>query len=642
MKQELIKSLQEYVSRTKRILDLSSPSIEGIEDAESYREVLLRNFDEIKTLADLNNEVMNDYLKKIANKDNEFTAEDIEIMRQFGSLLADTTAMECLDLAVIQIQTEKILEAAEKSGDLKAKILAYDEAVASAYMILNMTIRLYPQNDYCFRTRDKGLEAGYHLLEYLDKDKFASLPDEECKELVLIDSRYIRGLFEWGDKENKEEMNEHDLEIMRRSLSLIDDPFYHEEAPNYDWVRHQFRALQYVADFTEYGNSHKFNLKQLKEIYDYTKQLETFIQEHPELEEACPRIEQQFYLLRNGYFAEEMPKEEYIDGLMQLLEELNTKKNEQDFSARNMFINFVIPFEYILAIKDEDITEEQYAIVTQIYEYLASYIYRMPKSGTLSFMLTFLIQILKNFIEVPGGMKINDLCMKLIAAIHPITYVHSVSVANITAHLTKNLIERQPELYIGILGTNNEEEVKAKKDEIIDFAYHGALLHDIGKIFITETIITYGRKLLPEELEMIRIHPSVGADLLELYETTAPYANGARGHHKWYNNQGGYPEDFDLDKSENKILTCTLAVADCLDAATDIVGRNYKEGKSLSTFVDELVADSGVRYAPYIVDLIRNNDDVYDGLIELITEGRAENYRDIYHILEEFQIRLNS
>lgn len=631
MNKERLEALKGYVERTKYILDLASPQLEGINDAESYREALLNNFDEIKLLADKNNEVMQEYLEEIMDRDNELSNDDIEVMREFCSLLIDTTAMESLDLPIIQMQTERILEAAERTDDLKTKLIAYDEVVSSAYMMLNLTIRLYPESDICFHYRDLGLDACKHILEYLDKDKFAALPDEECKELVLIDSRYIRSLFDWLDKDNKAEMNEHDLALMRRALSVAEDPFYREQAPNYRWIIHTFRTLQYLADFTEYHNAHEYTKEQLKEITGYTRDLIDYIKRYPELENRCSKVEQNLYLLRNTYLSEEITKEDYKAGLLHLMEQ----KNNNDFSARSMFLNFIIPYEYILVLKRDEISEEEYGNIEKIYDEMIAYVYHMPKSGTLSFMITFLSEVLKNFIEVPGGTTIGDMCLRLIAAIHPITYVHTMSVANITKYLTKCLIEKEPERYIGLLDTKSVEEVKEKKEELIEYAYEGALLHDVGKLFITETIITYGRKLVTDELNLIKLHPSVGASLLSKYEGTTKYVNAARGHHKWFNNEGGYPEDFNINETPTKVLLCTLTVADCLDAATDRVGRNYKQGKLLSDVMNELTMDSGTRYAPYLVDLIRNDDDVYDGIVKLITEGRAENYRKVYHILKE-------
>ena len=631
MGKKQIAALKKYVERTKHILDLSSPQLDGISDPESYREILLRTFDKIKKLADKNNETLEPYLEQLTDDNYEFNEEDVSTMRDFCSLLLDTTAMESVDLPIIQMQTEKILALAEKTDDIKTKLIAYDEAVVSSYMMLNLTIRLYPETDICFRYRDLGLEACYKILEYLDKDKFRELPDEECKELVLVNSRYIRSLFDWLDKKDRVKYNEHDLALMKRALEIAKDPFYLKEAPNYLWTIHTFRTLQYLADFTEYNNAHGYTPKQLKEITGYTRELIAFIKKHPELKERCSEVEQKLYLLRNTYLSKEIGKRAYKQSLLELME----LKDKNDFSARSMFLNFVIPYEYILILKEGKITKKEYQIVQKIYDEMVAYVYHMPKSGTLSFMLTFLVEVLKNFIEVPGGKTLGEMCLQLIAAIHPITYVHTLGVANIASFLTANLIDKNPKLYIGVLGTKSKKEVIARKEEIVKCSYEGALYHDVGKLFIIETIITYGRKLVDDEFNLIKEHPNVGAALLAKYENTKNYQAAAKGHHKWFNDKGGYPEDFILNKSKYKVLISTLTVADCLDAATDRVGRNYKKGKSLSEVVDELERDKGTKYAPYLIELIREDDDVYDGIVKLITEGRDENYRKVYHLLKE-------
>ena len=49
-------------------------------------------------------------------------------------------------------------------------MLAADNMVIASYMMINISIRLYPDFNDCFRYRDVGLEAAQSLLEYLDYD----------------------------------------------------------------------------------------------------------------------------------------------------------------------------------------------------------------------------------------------------------------------------------------------------------------------------------------------------------------------------------------------------------------------------------------------------------------------------------------
>ena len=621
--------LKEYVENTKKILELSSLQIGDINNAEEYRQDLLSSFKQIGELSKENNEILDGNFYPVVKKQNDLNDDEIKLLQDFSSLLIDATSMESVDLPLIQIQAERVLKEALKHDNTKLKILALDSVVISCYMMFNLTTRLYPDYDICFKYRDIGMEAGYKILEYLDKDKFIALPDDECKDLVVINSRYIRSLFEWGDKEDKESYNKHDIILMKRALEIAHDDFYLKQLPNHPWIAHKFRAYQYLADFTEYHNRHQFNDEQLKEILHYTQEMIKIVDENPELLPGCPKIEQNFFLLRNTYFAKEMDLETYRNELLNLMKEIN----HDDFSPRMVFVNLLLPIEYLMCLDKNNLSKKEKRLVTNIYSTIINYVYHTPKTGALSFVLTFLSEILRDFIEVEGGIEFEEMCMKLMAAIHPPTYVHSISVARITRFLLQQVLNKKPEYLVGCLNTNNVEEVKKQQYELLDYTYNAAMLHDIGKIFVTETIITYGRKLIDEEFELLKVHPIISETLLSKYKDTKDYTLFAIGHHKWFNNQGGYPSSFNMDKCKNKPLLSLMIIADCLDAATDTVGRSYKAGKTLDDYIEEIKSFSGTRYDPFAVELF-NDKEIYDGVSFLLSEGRNENYREAYRVLK--------
>ncbi len=624
-----IDALTKYIDGAKTVLELSSPQLNEKGGAEDYRLFLQQSFQKIGELGRKNNAILKEHLFPILEPDYTLTDEDVDLLLYFSSQLADTTAMKNIDSPLIYKQAEKMLECAEKSDSLRALILALDNMIISAYMMINLTIRLYPDEDACFHYRDVGLRAAYRLLEFLEPDKFSSLPDTECKELVLINSRYIRCLFEWSDRAGEDECNVNDIELLERSLALADDSFYHEQVPGYNWDVHVFRTLQYLADFTEDNNSHCFNHAQLQKINGYTKRLIEFIKQHPELESGCPQMEQHLYLARNSYLAGESSLEDYQNELLRIM----SQRDVSDFSARSMFIMFTAPIEYIMTLDGNALSAQQEEQLRSVYDYVASYAYRMPKTGVLSFMLTFLSDILCSYMIVPGGMRFRDMALKIMAAMHPPTYIHTLNVADITRYLAEKLIEKEPDRFIGICGAKNTADVLAKMDDILDFAYNGALLHDIGKIFIVETIMTYGRNLIDSEFEIIQSHTLVGASLLRRFPSLEDYAEMAMGHHKWFDDSRGYPKNFSMKESEYQTLVALLAVADCLDAATDSVGRSYKRGITFEKYTDELRKGSGTRYAPYVVELFED-DNIQRELEEFLTEGRDKNYRNTYHLLK--------
>ena len=621
--------LKDYIERTKLILTLTSPPLNKIESAEDYRLYLQRSFQKIGELGQQNVKDLDEFFFPLLAADVELSDEEADDLREFSSMLIDTTSMENIDIPLIFMIAEKLLQRAEKHGDIKELIVAADNMVIAAYMMMNLSLRFYPDLDGCFRYRDIGLRAAYMILEHLPKDKFAALPDDECRELVLINSRYMRCLFEWGDQKDRSESNAHDLRLMKQSIALANDPFYREMMPDYLWDIHVFRALQYIADFTEDNNVHRFTREQLEDINECTKALDKFLEDHPEIQ-GCPPTEREFYLIRNAYLVGQMSNEDYQKELIRLMNQLDLK----DFSARSMFISLTTPLEYIFTLDKNNLSEDQCDTMRQMYKDIASYSYQMPKTGVLSFMLNFLADLLKNYIEVPGGMSFRAMCRQLMAAMHPPTYVHTLNVAAISRFLAGKLIERNPDLFCGIEDTVNAADVLNRKNELEDFVYNSALLHDVGKLFIVETILTYGRNLVDSEFELIKAHTEVGAALLRRFKDTAKYADVALGHQLWYNGEGGYPPEARHIDPVIKPVVDIVAVADCLDAATDTVGRSYKKGKSLDEVLDEMRAGSGTRYAPFVVELFEDAS-VIKELQRILTEGRDENYRITFSLLKE-------
>ena len=622
--------LERYIELTTWVRELSTPRISDESTVEEYQEDLLRSFIRIGEISRVNTKILEEHLYPLLEDDRDLTDEELDELYEFCLAMIDATNIESLDMPMIYVQAKKLLAQAEKKNDLKLILRSLDLIVMSSYVLLTSTLRLYPSYDYAFTYRDVGLEAAKRILEYLPPEKFQTLPDDTCKEIVLINSRYISSLFIWDDEERAEERAALDIKMMKDALALADDPFYREQAPNYDWNYHIYRTLQYITCFTEFHNGYRFNHEQLLEITDYTKQFIDFLNtELPHMETDCSKEAQELYLRRNEALSGQITKEDYLASLRKLFE----KRKKDNYAAWTMNTYFLVPFEYLLNVDADNLTEEDITLLSTFYKEVIRYIYHMPKMGVLTFMLTYLAEILKNFVVVPGGPSFETFCLNLMAALHQTTYVHTLGVADFTVCLTKHLLNKKPEAFIGILDTKDVEEVKERKDEILDHAYNSALLHDVGKIFIMEVIITYERRLFDLEREIIRTHPVVGASLLDMYDEVRKYSPSALGHHKFYNNIAGYPESFDLDNSQDKTIIHLLTVADCLDAATDKVGRNYKRGKTLEQYVEELKDGKGTRYAPDVVDLF-NDPEVSKDIEEVLQNARDNNYRKTFTLLK--------
>lgn len=211
------------------------------------------------------------------------------------------------------------------------------------------------------------------------------------------------------------------------------------------------------------------------------------------------------------------------------------------------------------------------------------------------------------------------------------TYAHSMNVAMIDRELMKGILKYQPELLKGALGEIRHGKVLLDSKECLDFIYGAAFYHDIGKNGIISTVNNDYRPLTDEEYAIIKTHPALGAELLKiapsLYEK---YHDTTLGHHKWYNGKGGYPEDFDNTKSPKRILIDIITLSDCMQAATERVGRNYKEGKTFDMVMEEFRKGAGTKYNPDLVKFIDAHDDVARDLAVLINDAWVDIYFSIY------------
>ncbi len=127
-----------------------------------------------------------------------------------------------------------------------------------------------------------------------------------------------------------------------------------------------------------------------------------------------------------------------------------------------------------------------------------------------------------------------------------------------------------------------------------------ALLHDIGKLAVPEHILSKPGKMTAEEFEKMKIHPIVGAEILECVGFPCPVAPIVEAHHeKW--DGTGYP--FGLRGEEIPVGARILAAVDALDAlASD---RQYRRALPLDEAMAEVTELSGKSFDPRVVAALK-------------------------------------
>ena len=133
-------------------------------------------------------------------------------------------------------------------------------------------------------------------------------------------------------------------------------------------------------------------------------------------------------------------------------------------------------------------------------------------------------------------------------------------------------------------------------EDMIEIIHQAALLHDVGKIGIPESVLNKAGSLTDEEYEMIKGHVEASIDIIRHLPSLDYVIPAVIGHHEHYDGKG-YPRRI---AGEDIPLTARiLCVADSFDAMTSI--RCYKKAFPVKVAREKLIQDAGKQFDPELV-----------------------------------------
>lgn len=134
-----------------------------------------------------------------------------------------------------------------------------------------------------------------------------------------------------------------------------------------------------------------------------------------------------------------------------------------------------------------------------------------------------------------------------------------------------------------------------ESEETAQKFYNIALLHDIGKIGISDEILNKHGKLSPEEYETMKTHTYRGFEILKRVKTQKDIADGARYHHERFDGRG-YPAKLSGEKIP--WVARIISVADAFDAMSST--RPYRKRLSNDAILKEIKDCTGTQFDPVV------------------------------------------
>lgn len=153
------------------------------------------------------------------------------------------------------------------------------------------------------------------------------------------------------------------------------------------------------------------------------------------------------------------------------------------------------------------------------------------------------------------------------------------------------------------------KHLKLGKSELEDL-YYTALLHDVGKIGVPDSVLNKPGRLTAEEFEIMKQHTTIGGEILSSITAIKDISLGAKQHHeKWDGN--GYTEGL---SGENICLNARIiCVADSFDAMA--TNRAYRKHLDKETVINEFTRCTGTQFDPAIAKI----------MLEMISSGEMDD-----------------
>ncbi len=333
------------------------------------------------------------------------------------------------------------------------------------------------------------------------------------------------------------------------------------------------------------------------------------------------------------YIAGMITAEEYYSQLKQIYDTRDTGPEEKNlFGGHRLFCYIVVSVEMAYALEDTGRSiDERRGIQRRLFQNTIDYLCSMPQARDSH-------PYLKATYEYLGGMlplirddgSLIELLFRLTVFQQTATSVHVLMVQLLAAAIAAGVLETKPELFAGTPGCPDSSSVLASQSEILSYIKNAALLHDIGKTPFWDIVDLQWRHITEGEFTALKRHPEIGSVFLSSSPDLKKYADVARDHHRYYNGKGGYPAGSEGIYSPYRIFTDIICIADCIDAGTDTLGRNYSRGKTFDMLFDELVAQAGSRYNPDIVRVISEGRVLKTTLRAITTWGRENICGRVY------------
>ncbi len=581
---------RQYLELLKRAADLSDPSPAEL-TPEAFVEESAKVAAASARIVEQGTELLRTCLFPLLDEILGATPQEVEHLLEFASVLM--SGRELRDVGLHYRITMALVTYARHTEN---RDLLIRELYEMGMALYNMQTMLSPAQIRLYNTRMRMCFT--ECASHFEKD-YDQIEDPQIRGYIHRSMGNIALSYDTSSEAAAQKK----LELTTRSIRVLSDPEIRAKTPSLPWDRYLYATHQQCTSLLGYLRYRAVG----PEVFSRVLESAQIVQEK-QMRDMRERGEPlnprwQYAYMAALYHSGSMHLTELLDGLYGLC----SYCADDDYGPQSAFAHLGAPayyMEYAKQLPDHRLDKEVGARIRKLTRRMCRWLVKAPRSRADETVMFYLRQFLYAYREMPGGMPFTELLQNTFAAWLPTGYIRQWIVGKTARLLTGWAMDDQAAKLVGILETANEEEVRARRAEILDFAEKAGMLYDTGMIHFIHLEFSACRGIFEEESDLIRLHTHCGYMLLSTRASTQSFAEIALGHHRYYDDKGGFPVDFSLKDSKLRPIISIIALADALASTVPETASRYRPARPLSAVLEEVEAEAGTHYSPAAVALL--------------------------------------
>jgi hypothetical protein len=592
----------QYVENLKEIASLTDLYSYQTKDFDDWYQHQLEARSRISDLKKENIRILNDSFFPVLDDLHNASKEDIQDLEAFADQLLDWQSN--LDCGIyIQIH-DALLSLARIRKDRNGIIKELYKLGMGHYYQNRMMEGMEPERirRYQFENEMIFTEGGSYL------KFFEEIEDEQTKGFII---RSLANIAITAFDRKKR------IAISSRILKILQDENYRKMAPGLPWdifLRRSYQQMSANRDVLSKGNLSKEELTEILEacqiVFEPEKDNEKpnirWLWPYYEMEYSCGFVDLQTTMNRMEQLISDTPYDQYDDS--------------------GLYGNVQLAVYYGRLMRDNPSLQKKQRYVSflnEAYKKMMKTMLSFPLKNYRDYFRYNIALISTSYPEIEGVDSYEKIISQLIRKLSGVSYVKFLRVGEIMKLYCETIHEHEKDFFDDIPFLKAIEDPKRKKEALLEYAQKCGLYYNFGLLTMNMDRLRASRNLFEREYEIYKMHTSYGYDMLRARESTRIYADIAFGHHRYYNEAGGFPEEYIRNDSDYRKMTDVLSLAVYL---ADSYQGNYAQ------LLSEIFKEEGKRFSPMVSSYL-NLEELKDQIQAILEKDDKEYFIQLYQQL---------